>query len=93
MDNIVSLLQKSFKDNSNNYALKIDENYYSYFRLDDLSNKIKNSLLNHISSTNNNVGIYAYRSFNAYAGIIGTIRSNFTYVPINPNFPAEKIKF
>ena len=90
MKDIISKLEMSLKNNSQNNSLMIDENYYTYKELDNLSNSIRKSILE-LTLSNKNIGIYCYRSLNAYASIVGVMRSNFTYVPLNPFFPSDKI--
>jgi non-ribosomal peptide synthetase component F len=38
------------------------------------------------------VGILAYRTFETYAGILGTAWAGGTYVPLNPKQPAARLE-
>ena len=37
------------------------------------------------------VGLFAYRSFGAYAGVLGILRAGKAYVPLDPHQPTERL--
>jgi len=82
-----------FKNSSEKYpeniSLVVDSKKYTYKYLSDEVSKIA-SLLEILDTEN--VGIYCYRSFPAYAGILATLQVGKTYVPLNPKLPEARNK-
>ena len=82
-----------FKNSSEKYpeniSLVIDRKKYTYKYLRDEVSKIA-SLLEIIDTKN--VGVFCYRSFSGYAGILATLQVGKTYVPLNPKYPEVRNK-
>jgi len=72
-------------------ALKIGERKFTYKELNNSALTIASMML-HEEINGKNIGIVGQRNFSAYAGILGTIYSGNTYVPINKKYPEQKIK-
>ncbi len=86
--NIFSFFEESFRKNSENNALYVDNKHYTYQKLYNMSGHIAGM----ISSGNKGfVGVMAHRSAWAFAGVLGALRSGNAYVPLNPKFPAERL--
>jgi amino acid adenylation domain-containing protein len=77
---------------SNCNAIYVEDQIYKYSELYSRAQLIRNTI-NHIESASNRfIGIFCYRSIDAYAGIVGTLFSKNAYLPINPFHPKNKIE-
>ena len=72
-------------------ALKVNERNITYAQLNKISLKIASLILLE-KITGANIGIFGQRNFSTYLGILATLYSGNTYVPINKNYPLVKIK-
>ncbi|KAA8746362.1 non-ribosomal peptide synthetase [Paenibacillus sp. UASWS1643] len=63
----------------------------TYAELNQRANIIANKLRQLEVQRDEVVGIMVERSFNAIAGIMGIIKSGAAYMPIHPDYPAERI--
>ena len=69
------------------------EQTLSYAQLNRLSNQIANWLLNHDISVNSRVALCVSRNLNLVALYLGVIKSGAAYVPLDVNYPADRIAF
>ena len=71
-------------------ALFVDDTIYTYKELAQKSLKFTQYLLKNNPSTEY-VALLGYRSITAYSGIIGILASGKGYVPLNPQFPIDRL--
>ena len=83
-------LHQKIKSFDNNIAISSKTKKITYKELNDISQKISTLLINQKSS-HQIVGIIGQRKFSAYYGILGSIYSGYTYVPINEKYPLDRI--
>ena len=70
-------------------AVEVNNVQMSYKELGLLASRIADAIqIQNISSSP--VGLLAYRSFTAYAGVLGIMYSKNIYLPLNPNFPRNR---
>ena len=72
-------------------ALNVEGKTYKYKDLHLKANIIKNAINNKLNKNNQFIGIFCYRTLEAYSGIIGTLLSKNAYLPINLKLPLDKI--
>jgi amino acid adenylation domain-containing protein len=74
-------------------ALVVDEQAFTYGQLAGGASRVAAWLRSCISRTDRawRVGILAARSFETYAGILGTAWAGAAYVPLNPRQPAARL--
>jgi amino acid adenylation domain-containing protein len=86
-------LVAGFFDSVSNYperpALEVGDDVYSYAHLQHRTGQIAR-ILTREAETSLLVGVLAYRSLTAYAGILGTLMSGRGYVPLHPDYPAKR---
>lgn len=87
---LISGFMRSLSEFPDRPALDVDDRAYTYKELARESFKIAQAIRG-ASSGNPFVALLGYRSITAYAGVIGILASGKGYVPLNPNFPAERI--
>lgn len=82
---------KSAKEFPNNYALYLENKYYTYRQLDIESKKISSILIEGLIHRPKKVGLLAGVSKINYISILGILRTGSTYVPLNPKYGIERI--
>lgn len=65
----------------------------SYAELDQLSNQIANTLLANGIGTGTRVGLLTYRTPRMLAGLLGIVKAGAVYVPVDPEFPADRVRY
>ncbi len=74
-------------------ALVFEEHQLTYRELDDMSNRVAWSLKAHGAGDNTIAAILAERSIEMVAGLLGILKSGSAYLPLDPNYPQERIKY
>ena len=87
---LIRRFYQAAKMHSNQTALEIEDKSYSYRQLQETAMNIAAQLL--YGAKEHLVGLLAYRSFSAYAGLLGILGAGKGYVPLNPKFPSERSK-
>jgi len=89
MTTLQQALLVSIDKNKNKNALWVNNKYYTYKKLDEISNRYSE-----IYSKNNSnfVCILSEKNIYCYASILSVVKDGRTYVPLNPKFPVEKNK-
>ncbi len=73
------------------HALKDENNSYSYKDLDESSNQIANVLIEKGAKTGDLIGLISPRSIDMITAILGILKSGCAYVPIDPEYPVNRI--
>ncbi|WP_147206279.1 non-ribosomal peptide synthetase, partial [Segetibacter aerophilus] len=76
-----------------NTALLFGEEKITYKKLDDLSNQLAHLLISNGVKSGDLVPLCIDRSIEIIVGILGILKAGATYVPIDPDYPAERINF
>ncbi|MBT5758766.1 MAG: amino acid adenylation domain-containing protein [Candidatus Marinimicrobia bacterium] len=85
------MLHSAMNEYNHLSALKIGERNITYNSLNKVSLQIASLLLRE-GVQRDNIGILGQRNYSVYMGILGSIYSGNTYVPINKKYPERKIK-
>lgn len=90
-------LQQLFEESVNKYAqqtaLIYEDKYLSYEQLNKRSNQLARHLKSKNIGPNSIIGIMVERSFDMIIGIMGILKAGGAYLPIDPNYPKERIKY
>lgn len=93
-ETFLSLFAKQVKENSTKIALVYEDIRLSYKELDELSNSVANYLFDIIKvKPNDLIGIMVEKSHLPFVCIIGILKSGAAFVPIDPAYPKERIKY
>ena len=88
-------LTLSFYKNAKNYperlALSVNQRDFTYGDLAEVSERIAGWLQEKSAGDVKLVGILASRSWVAYAGLVGTCWAGAAYVPLNPDWPEQRL--
>ncbi|MCK5013112.1 MAG: amino acid adenylation domain-containing protein [Candidatus Omnitrophica bacterium] len=87
---IVSGFLKAVGEFPDRPALEVDDQTYTYQQLGKRAQDIAASIKAYELTANSLAGVLGYRSFSAYAGVLGVLISGKGYVPLNPEFPTER---
>jgi len=90
MKSLSYLLHNSFLKYKKYPAIKINEKIITYEELNNRALVFARLLIDKKGS-NNVVGIITQRNYSTYIGVLASVYSGFTYVPINSKYPIDKI--
>ncbi|CDZ76857.1 Linear gramicidin synthase subunit D [Legionella massiliensis] len=85
--------QQQVHENPNKIALYCEQESLSYGELDQLSDRLASYLSQLKIPAGAPIGICTERHFNMVVGILGIMKAGSPYVPIDPNFPSERINY
>ncbi|TLQ46309.1 amino acid adenylation domain-containing protein [Streptomyces marianii] len=74
-------------------ALRIGAQRITYRRLHDRALALAGSLVSAAPRPLRRVGVLAARSEDAYAGLLAALYTGAAVVPLNPSFPAERLRY
>ncbi|MFL2889564.1 MAG: AMP-binding protein [Pelagibacteraceae bacterium] len=83
------ILSKSFKKFKNKNCIWVENKYFTYNELEQLSNKFLKLIKFEVQEA---VCIISDKNINCYSAILATVLSNKIYVPLNPKFPLDRNK-
>ncbi|HEX2961922.1 MAG TPA: condensation domain-containing protein, partial [Ignavibacteriales bacterium] len=90
---IHELFEERVKINPGAVAVAINGKEITYSRLNCLADKIKRRLEMMNLPAETPVGIYSRRSIDIIAGILGIFKAGCTYIPLDPEYPEERINY
>jgi non-ribosomal peptide synthetase-like protein len=73
-------------------AVRLGEAALSYRELDARSNRIARILRERGCGRGSYVGLYLPRSLDVYATLLGILKAGAAYVPLDPDYPAERVQ-
>ena len=98
-DNILNLFKRSAKKYPDKNALEFIDRSVTYSELDNFSDAIAGHLINLLcEKTGNNPGtsqpilLYFDKGVEMIATIIGVTKTNNAYIPIDPNYPKNRVQ-
>ena len=90
---IHQLFEEQMQKKPDNVALVFDEESMTYSELNAKSNQLARTLREDGVKSDDIIGIMVERSFEMIIGIMGIMKSGGAYLPIDPEYPEERIKF
>jgi len=90
---IVDLFEEQVKKNPDNIAVKYENESITYRELNERSNAVAIRLRKLGVKPCDFVAILAQRSIEMVVGIYGIVKSGGAYVPINPEYPEDRINY
>jgi amino acid adenylation domain-containing protein len=90
---INQLLQNAFKKYSNEIALKCDDKIFSYSEVNKKTNDFAEFITTKSKSKHCNVAILLSRTENILFSVLGILRANCTYVPVDISYPESRINY
>ncbi|MCX7748505.1 MAG: amino acid adenylation domain-containing protein [Clostridia bacterium] len=90
---IQELFEEQVKRTPDNTALVFGDKHLTYAGLNSMANSIAARLRQKGVKSDSIVGIMVERSFEMIAGIMGILKSGGAYLPIDPEYPADRISY
>ncbi|WP_075343710.1 non-ribosomal peptide synthetase [Tenacibaculum agarivorans] len=90
---VVELFTTQVKKTPEAIAVLFGNKALSYKELDERSNQLTHYLLEQGIQPNNLVGLCIDKGFDMLIGVLGILKSGAAYVPIKPDFPADRIVY
>lgn len=91
-ESVYSLFQKQVLSAPNSIALKFQKECITYADLENRVDQIASSLLEHGVTLGSFVGVSMKRSPELIAVLLGILKTGGAYVPIDPDYPVERIR-
>lgn len=89
--NLALPFYNSAKNHPDRFALCVDQREFTYGELAEIVGQIGAWLCEQAAGHTNLVGILASRSWEAYAGLLGACWAGMAYVPLNPDWPEQRL--
>lgn len=90
---IQALFEEQVNKTPDKVALVFKDKKLTYRELNEKSNQIARLLREKGVKADSIVGILVERSFDMIAGILGILKAGGAYLPIDPEYPGERIKY
>jgi len=90
---IISLFEKQVIAKANEIAIVFEDKTLTFQQLDHAANQLANHLLTIADSNSLGIGICLDRSTKMMIGLLGILKAGFAYVPIDPEYPADRIHY
>ena len=85
--------EKQVEENLDNVALVASDVTLTYGKLNEKSNRIANALIKKGVKPKSNVLVMLERDSNLIASILGVLKAGCAFVPIDPEYPQERINY
>ncbi|MGL4590184.1 MAG: amino acid adenylation domain-containing protein, partial [Mycoplasmatales bacterium] len=89
----VDLFEDQVKTMPNKVALVDKDKSLTYTELNELANKLAQTLIKNDIKKGETIALVLDRSFEMIISIIATMKSGAAYLPISPDLPAQRIKY
>ncbi|MHC0062934.1 amino acid adenylation domain-containing protein [Nostoc sp. UIC 10890] len=91
---LVDLFEAQVAKNPNNLALVLESQSLTYQQLNQKANQLAHYLIqNHQIQPDTLISICVERSLEMIIGVLGILKAGGAYLPIDPNYPKERIEF
>ncbi|MEH2130686.1 MAG: amino acid adenylation domain-containing protein [Nostoc sp.] len=91
---LVELFETQVAKNPHNLALVFESQNLTYKQLNQKANQLAHYLIqNYQIQPESLIGICVERSLEMIIGVLGILKAGAAYVPIDPNYPKERIEF
>ncbi|MCK4257933.1 MAG: amino acid adenylation domain-containing protein [Halanaerobiales bacterium] len=90
---IKEIFEEQVSLNSDQIALIFNDQSMTYGELNSRANQLARDLMEKGVSSNQIVGLLVERSFEMIIGILGIMKSGGAYLPIDPDYPIERIEY
>ncbi|HEX3045261.1 MAG TPA: amino acid adenylation domain-containing protein [Bacillota bacterium] len=90
---IQSIFEEQAGKTPDKVALIFEEKQLTYGELNEKANRLARILRDNGARTNQGIGVLAERSLEMIIGIFGILKAGCAYVPLETNFPEERIRY
>ncbi len=90
---VLELIEKHVRKTPDDIAVTYEDTQMTYKELWEFSNKIANFLQENHDVKQYKVGVFMHRSCYTLAALIGAWKAGAVYIPLDPEFPTERLKY
>lgn len=90
---VCKLFEIQANKNSNKIAISFESSVLTYIELHHKSDQIAFSLQRHGLEPGTIVGLYLENNLNLAIAILGILKAGGVYLPLDPNYPIERVKY
>ena len=90
---IHNIIEDISRKQPNNIAVTFKEDTFSYKELNDKANLVASHLMSSTKKHNEIIGLCMNRSIDMIVGILGILKAGCAYLPIDPEYPKDRIGF
>ncbi len=90
---LYSLFEKTAKENENKICIKTAEKEMTFGELCRISENLDAEIREITNNTKSVIAVICERSAEMYSAIYGIIRGGNAYLPIDPNYPTDRIEY
>ena len=87
------LIEKIASENPDKIALSFKEQQMTYGELNKKATDIAMAILDSINGPKNIIGLCMERSLEMIVGMLGILKSGHAYLPIDPDYPSDRIAY
>lgn len=92
-ETIVSLFERQVVKNPDAVAVSNQTNFLTYHQLNNRANHLSQKLLSLGINPGDRIGIHLDRSVNLLTAIVAILKCGAAYVPLDPAYPEQRLKF
>ena len=92
-NHILEQIEKNVKDHLEKIAIETASDQITYAELLSRTNQLANYLLENGLQSKSNIGIFTNRTIDVLVGILAILKIGATYVPIDPEYPIDRIHY
>lgn len=92
-ETIISLFEKQVERTPNKPAIVFEDKILTYHELNRCSNQLARKILANGVTSGSIIGIILSRSSEVIISILGILKTGSAYIPIDPEYPAERIQY
>ena len=93
ISHIHHLIEEKARKNPNQKAVVYQDEFITYQELINKANSLAAALNSILKTQGQGIGLFVDRSLDLIIGILGILKSGNAYVPLDPEYPQERIKF
>ena len=90
---IAERFEAQFEKHSQKIAVKTLKHEWTYEHLNKIANHVAKALLERCGSSPRRVGLVFEQDAPMVAGILGTLKVGSTYVPLDPTYPIQRLRY
>ncbi|MCW5588647.1 MAG: amino acid adenylation domain-containing protein [Legionellales bacterium] len=92
---LIDLFEENAQQFPNNIALEIKQHHLTYQQLNQQANQLAHYLQQHLGSIapDTVIGVCLPRSLNLFISLLAILKSGAAYVPLDPNYPTDRLQF
>ncbi len=93
IETVHGMVEAQAEERPDGVAIVYEGDHLSYEEFNRRGNQLANYLKRHGVGVEDRVGLYLERSVEMMIGVLGVLKSGGAYVPLEPSYPKERLKY